>query len=76
MRPIVDGLQAEFGERMVFVYSNALLEGKQALERLALPGHPSFVLFSSEQTEVYRTFGEFDDDRLRDAILSHLSNAG
>jgi hypothetical protein len=75
MRPIVNGLETEFGDQVAFVYANALAESKQAFEQLALPGHPGFVIFSADQREVFRTFGVFEDNRLRDALLSVLEDS-
>jgi hypothetical protein len=75
MRPIVHGLETEFGDQVAFVFANALAENKQAFEELALPGHPSFVIFTADQREVFRTFGVFEDNRLRDAVLSALEDS-
>ncbi|MBZ0292063.1 MAG: hypothetical protein K8L99_05780 [Anaerolineae bacterium] len=59
MRPIVDGLEVEVGDQIAFIDVNAEQEGKRAFEQLALPGHPGFVIFSSDHDEIYRTFGVF-----------------
>ena len=75
MAPIVDGLQETFGEEMLFVALNADEgNGEILFRRLSLPGHPSFVIFSTDKTESYRAIGVFKDNRLHDAILNQLSS--
>ena len=69
MRPIVDGLQAEFRDQIVFVSSNAGTEGAQAFNALSLPGHPSFVIFDVDGKELYRTFGIVEAERLRTVMI-------
>lgn len=70
MRPIVDGLKAEFGSRIVFTYYNAAdgAAGQAHYERLALPGHPGYVIFTPDGTETYRGFGIVDEAVLREKI--------
>jgi hypothetical protein len=76
MRPIVDGLQGDFGEDMTFIDVNALSgNGAQAFRQLRLPGHPSVVIFSSSSAEVYRAFGIVSIEQLRDAIEDHLDDS-
>lgn len=75
MRPIVDGLQEEFGGRVAFVYLNAADGGNgQALyEQLALPGHPSYAIFTPDGKETYRGFGIVDEAVLRENIEAALN---
>lgn len=76
MISIVNGLEAEFDDEVVFLYMNAVDggEGQQAFESLSLPGHPSYVIFVPPGEELYRSFGIVSEDRLQGAIESALSN--
>jgi len=66
----VNGLEDEFGDRVQFVYLNAGdgAEGQQIFETLSLLGHPSYMLFASDGTEVYRSFGIIEAAVLRQVI--------
>lgn len=59
MRPIVDGLQGQYGDRVAFQYLNAAdsAAGEAAFKQLSLPGHPAFVIFSRDRRETYRGVG-------------------
>lgn len=74
MRPIVDGLKSEYSDRVSFVYRNAAdgANGQAVFERLSLPGHPSYVIFSQDRKETYRGFGVVDEDLLREKIEAVL----
>jgi len=70
MRPIVDGLQETYDGQMIFVYLNAgdSADGQAIFESLGLPGHPSYVIFSTGGDEQFRSFGIVEDITLIDAI--------
>lgn len=70
MRPIVDGLQAEFAERIAFEYVNAADNGtgQQAFSQLNLPGHPALIILQPDGSTTYRAFGIVDETTLRKAI--------
>ena len=73
MTPIVDGLEADYGESVVFVRVNAGEgEGARLFRQLGLPGHPSYVIFSAEGQETFRTFGIVDSTSLHSAIEGAL----
>lgn len=76
MRPIVDGLRAEFAARVAFQYLNAGdgANGQQAFAQLNLPGHPAFVILQPDGTARFRAFGLVDEASLRAAILDALPN--
>ncbi len=59
MRPIVDGLQAEFDGRAAFVFLDARdgHTGQFAFDQLGLVGHPAVVLFDAAGRENYRSYG-------------------
>ncbi len=74
MRPIVDGLKTEFGDRVLFVYFNAAdgADGQALHEQLAMPGHPSYAIFTPDGKEMYRGFGIVDEVVLREKIEAVL----
>jgi thiol:disulfide interchange protein len=77
MTPIVDGLEAEFSDQIFFLRLNALdgAEGEAAFNRLALPGHPSFVIFTPDNQEQERIFGVVEAEVLR-TVLEKVVEAG
>jgi len=76
MMPIVNGLEAEFGNEVTFLYMNAADdgEGQRAFESLYLPGHPSYVIFVPTGEELYRAFGIVSEDSLQLAIENALGS--
>lgn len=76
MTPIVHGLENEFQDQVAFVYLNALdsAEGQRTFEALNLPGHPSFMLFTPDGVEVYRSFGIVEAEALRAAVENALNS--
>ena len=76
MIPIVNGLEAEFGNEVAFLYLNAAdnAEGQQAFESLSLPGHPGYVILTQAGDELYRSFGIMREDSLQSAIENSLSD--
>ena len=67
MQPIVNGLEEEYSE-IVFRRLNAGSDGAAAFEQLALRGHPAFLIFLPDGTEVFRSIGLQEEDNLREAI--------
>ena len=59
MSPIVNRLSETYTDRLNVRLLNAMdnAEGQQAFESLALPGHPSYVLYDKHSAEVWRLFG-------------------
>lgn len=70
MRPIVDGLQGEYGERLTFQYLNAAdgAEGQAAFESFDLRGHPSILLVSPQGDVLWNHFGVIPEQDVRDEI--------
>ncbi|MBL8156688.1 MAG: hypothetical protein JNM70_21095 [Anaerolineae bacterium] len=75
MRPIVDGLQEQYGGRVSFVYLNAFDagEGEAAFGALSLLGHPSYVIFTPEGVERFRKVGAVDESVLVEALEAVVS---
>jgi hypothetical protein len=76
MRPIVNGLEAEYGDQVQFLYLNARAEGEAAFRELGLPGHPSSVVLLPDGTETYRAFGIVDANELDAAITAAIEKSG
>lgn len=76
MTPIVNGLENEFADRIFFLRLNAAdsADGESTFNRLSLPGHPSFVIFTPDSQEQERLFGVVDEAALRTAIKSVLDD--
>jgi len=63
----------EYSDSVAFVRLNAEEgEGAQLFRQLGLPGHPSYVIFSTEGQETFRAFGIVDVARLQSAIEEAL----
>lgn len=75
MTPIVNGLEADMGDRFIFRYLDALdgADGQQMFEDLLLPGHPALVIFDAKGQEIYRAFGIITTQTLRAALEAALS---
>lgn len=71
MTPIVHGLQAEFGEKVSFIFLDARDggDGQHYFEGLKLPGHPSIVIFDASGNEIYRAFGVTEAAALRQVVM-------
>lgn len=76
MQPIVDGLKAEFGDRVSFRDVNARDggSGETAFQLLALPGHPAFLIFSAGGAEIFRRFGIVEVETLSLALEEALES--
>ena len=59
MSPIVYGLEEQYSDQLTVRFLNAMdgAEGQTAFNALALPGHPSYVLYDEYGAEVWRAFG-------------------
>ena len=76
MQPIVNGLQEDYQDRVTFVSVNAKdsKDGETLFQQLNLPGHPSFVIYTSDGEEVYRRFGIISFDDLDNTIIDAIEN--
>lgn len=75
MAPVVNRLDEEFGEAVLFLRYDARdgEAGERAFSALQLPGHPGFLLYA-EGREVYRAFGLVEEAALRAAITAQVES--
>lgn len=74
MAPIVDGLEARYGQAVTFARLDALdgAAGQRAFEAAGLPGHPGFLLRLPDGSEQWRGFGQQSVGTLEAAIRAVL----
>lgn len=72
MQPIVNELEEIYNNNMAFVYLNANTDGQEIYASLNLVGHPAYVIFQKDDTEVFRTLGYQDESLLEEAIQSNI----
>ena len=71
-KPIVDGLEAEWGERVRVVRLNAMeRENLTLLSRLGVRFMPTYVLLDSDGREVWRSIGGINAREAR-AVIERL----
>lgn len=69
MQPIVNRLEAEYGETITFRSLDANQpEGRALFRQFGLPGHPSIVLLDAQGDVVYISFGIVEEAELRAAL--------
>jgi hypothetical protein len=73
MQPTVRRLEDTYGDEVTFVRLNAESDtGARLFQQLGLPGHPSYVIFTPDGREVFRTFGVVAPDVLETPLLDVL----
>ncbi len=72
MKPIVDGLEDDYGDRMAFRRLNADKEGRDAFTAYALRGHPSFVIIDTAGKVLWKGVGEQPRVRLEEGVRQAL----
>jgi hypothetical protein len=75
MRPIVDGLQAEFEGQAAFAALNARdgAAGEAAFAQLGLIGHPAVVIFDAAGRERYRDYSVQPAEQVRAALTQAVA---
>ena len=75
MEPIVNGLEQEYGDQMLFLKVNALDggNGEAAFNNSRLPGHPAFLIFQPDGEELWRSFGDVSYEQLSENVDEILS---
>ena len=72
MKPIVNGLEEEFEERIAFSRLDANNDGRDAFAAFKLRGHASYVIIDSMGDVLWRSVGEQQASGLEDAIRRAL----
>ena len=72
MKPIVNGLEEEFGERVAFLRLDVNNDGRDAFSKFKLRGHPSYVIIDSMGDVLWKSVGEQPASGLEDEILRAL----
>lgn len=74
MRPIVDGLEAEYGEEIDFLFLNAEdgKQGEAAFRAYRLRGHPTLVFVRPGGDVAWTRPGVIPADELEQEILSEI----
>lgn len=73
MRPIVDGLEAEYSHSVVFQRINVdTQEGFEIFRSYSLMGHPSFLILDETGNLLWKTVGEQSQDIIETALLAAL----
>ena len=72
MKPIVDGLQAEYGDRVAFLQLDAQNEGREAFTAFKLRGHPSYVIIDIHGQVLWQNVGPQPGGQLEAALQGAL----
>ena len=73
MAPIVDGIEEQYGEGIVFRRINANVNDGPAIVRAyRIPGHPTTLLFDKEGNEVQRWLGPQPSEVVEQAVQKIL----
>jgi hypothetical protein len=77
MRPIVNGLEAEYGDRIDFRRHNIVSEEGQAwADQYSLRGHPAYVLVNSAGQERWRYVGVVPQGVMEAELAAALESQG
>jgi hypothetical protein len=72
VKPVVDRLEQDFGNRVVFLALDAEREGRSAFAAYELRGHPSFVMIDTAGQVQWKAFGEQPLATLEQAMRQSL----
>lgn len=73
MRPIVDGLEAEYSHSVVFERINVdTPEGFEIFRAYSLMGHPSFIILDETGNLQWKSVGEQPKETIEAALLTAL----
>lgn len=68
----MDGLEAEYGDRVAFLRLDAAHEGRAAFLAYELRGHPSYVILDTQGRVLWSLVGRHPASRLAVAIEQAL----
>ncbi len=69
IKPVVDELEEELGEKVQFIRLN--VQDQTGMELAPVYNFnftPTFIFFDADGNEVWRTIGSFDPQKVRDSI--------
>ena len=74
MEPVVNGLEASYGERGDFRWMDANSDqGGDAFRHYQLPGHPSYVILNTAAEVLWSGLGEQPSEALEQQLRSALA---
>jgi hypothetical protein len=72
MQPIVNGLESEFEDQIVFQQIDANTEeGRTAMSGYGLRGHPSYAIVDVDGSLLWTAAGQLPAEQLRQSLLNH-----
>ena len=72
MKPIVDGLELDYRDRVSFRRLDAANDGRAAFTAFGLRGHPAFVIIDTAGEVLWKSVGEQPGKRLEAGIRQAL----
>ncbi|OGO30733.1 MAG: hypothetical protein A2Z16_16155 [Chloroflexi bacterium RBG_16_54_18] len=68
-KPIVDGIENEFQDRLLVLRINIqTADGKELARQYNSLVTPTFILFDEQGQEIYRSIGQIDPQAVRDLV--------
>lgn len=69
LKPIVDELEAEYGQRVLFIRLNIQESvGRELAPLYGFEFTPTFIFFDAQGNELWRSVGELDVERFQDTV--------
>jgi thioredoxin-related protein len=69
MKPVVDGLELELGDKVVFIRLNIQeTVGRELAPVYGFEFTPTFIFFDAQGNELWRMVGNFDPQKVRDSL--------
>lgn len=69
MKPIVDGIEQEYADRLLVIRLNIQeTVGRELAPVYMFEYTPTFIFFDAQGNELWRSVGELDVDRLRQSM--------
>jgi hypothetical protein len=72
MQPIVNGLEPEFEEQIVFQHVDANgEEGRKTMSAYGLRGHPSYAIVDVDGSALWTAVGQLSAEQLRQSLIMY-----
>jgi protein-disulfide isomerase-like protein with CxxC motif len=72
MEPIVNGLESEFEDQIVFLSVDANTEeGRTMMSEYGLRGHPSYAIVDVDGSLLWTAAGQLPAEQLRQSLVDH-----